>query len=880
MLHKSRRFLALLALIGAALLTPAAHAQRALAPGQTARLVTLGVEGDDLRTVYVSTDAIIEAPNWTPDGKTLVFNGSGKLWRVPANGSAKPEQIPLGDVQGANNDHVLSPDGRTIYLSARGKLYSVPIEGGQPRQISNNPPADQPFTYWLHGVSPDGKTLVYTGAKQIGDDRWAKVDIYTIPAVGGPDVNLTDSAPYDDGPEYSPDGKWIYFNSERDAKLRGDSKDYRMAEAHIYRMRPDGTGIEQLTRDDRVNWFPHPSPDGKWIVYISFPPLTLGHPSNKDVIIRRMKPDGSERRDLIAFNGGQGTINVPSWSPDSRRFAFVMYPFAEKPAPKSASSIPPHANPTAIIDRITDDKAESRNANFAGSKTKIENVSAPSPVRGGRAAFRHVVGPSDATEANYRSEFAGAYTTIGETYWLGWSEWLPADFDYTASWLIIAQWAAYPPNPNRVRPLPGGGAGHHFGVRDNKIQFTLQHEDPANPNGAIVAPHWTVVSDVKAARGKWMDFVMHAKWTGNPDGFCKLWVQIDGKGYELKVDHAGRTWWNNEERGPYFKMGLYRNRQKIALPALELFTDEYRLGSAAANFETVRPDQPAPAAPPAKAPSLPAGTKVLRDVPYVPGGHERQSLDLYVPAGPRPAALVLSIHGGGWRQGNKDNPRGLRELLEAGFAVASLNYRYSQQAQFPAQLEDCKSAIRWLRAHAAAHGYDAERIGVWGGSAGGHLASLLGLTGGTREFDVGRHLEFSSAVQAVSNWYGPTDFLQMDAQAAALPKAMKHNPATSPESLLVGGAIQDHPDRVRRANPLTYVTKAAPPFQIYHGADDTSVPVGQSQILADALRRAGASVQFEIIPGDAHGLRNSGPRLVPTTVAFFARELRSTSSSR
>jgi acetyl esterase/lipase len=275
---------------------------------------------------------------------------------------------------------------------------------------------------------------------------------------------------------------------------------------------------------------------------------------------------------------------------------------------------------------------------------------------------------------------------------------------------------------------------------------------------------------------------------------------------------------------------------------------------------------------------LPAGTVAKLDLPYVAGGHERQKLDLFVPPGGAPRPLVAIIHGGGWRQGSKENTRALAELLEAGFAVASLNYRLSQHALFPAQLEDCKAAVRWLRAHADAHGLDPARIGVWGGSAGGHLAALLGVTGGTRKFDVGENLAVSSRVQAVCDWYGPTDFLQMEAQAAHLAKAMKHNPATSPESLLVGGAIQEHPDRVRRANPITYVTRDAAPFLIYHGDADTSVPVGQSQLLADALLRVGAEVTFEIIPGDAHGLRTHGPRLIAPSIAFFARHLRAPAS--
>ena len=286
------------------------------------QLATLGIDGADLRIVYQSPDRI-EAPNWSPDGKWLVFNSQGGLWRVAADGSGKPELIPTGDVKGINNDHVLSPDGKTIFFSAKGHLYATPFEGGQPRRISNDQDPRRHFQYYLHGVSPDGKTLAYAATEAAGGDNAGRIDLWTIPSAGGADARLTDAPAPHDGPEYSADGKWIYFNSELNAKEPGHAQCFRMA--------PDGAGIEQLTHDDRVNWFPHISPDGNWIVYISFPRGTLKHPANKDVILRRMKPDGSEPADLLSFNGGQGTINVNSWSPDSRRVAFVVYPDIKRP---------------------------------------------------------------------------------------------------------------------------------------------------------------------------------------------------------------------------------------------------------------------------------------------------------------------------------------------------------------------------------------------------------------------------------------------------------------------------------------------------------------------------------------------------------------------
>ena len=292
-----------------------------MAPGKKyiAQLTTMAIDGTDKRIVYQG--AGFEAPNWSRDGKWLVINSHGGLWRVAAEGG-KPEPIAIGDVKGVNNDHVLSPDGKNIYFSASGHLYAVPFEGGTPRRISNDQAPERQFQYFLHGVSPDDKPLAYVGAEAVDGHPFARLNLYTIPVAGGPDMRLSDRSMPEDGPEYTPDGKWIYFNSELNAKIPGH--------AQCYRMKPDGTGIEQLTHDERVNWFPHISPDGKWIVYISFPPGTVKHPANKDVILRRMRPDGSERADLIAFNGGQGTINVNSWASDSRHFAFVVYTEADK----------------------------------------------------------------------------------------------------------------------------------------------------------------------------------------------------------------------------------------------------------------------------------------------------------------------------------------------------------------------------------------------------------------------------------------------------------------------------------------------------------------------------------------------------------------------
>ena len=286
---------------------------RSLLPRQVSQLVTMNSDGGG-RTVLLEADEIIEAPNWTPDGRHLIINAGGELWRVALDG-AEVVRIETGTHRDLNNDHVLSPDGKTIYFSENdGHLYAVPIEGGEPRRVSNV--HSEPHHYYLHGISPDGLTLAYVAVE--GPAGQKRINLFTIPAAGGADTRLSDVSYPNDGPEYSPDGKWIYFSSERAATIPGH--------AQCFRMRPDGTGIEQLTFDERVNWFPHIAPDGQAVVFISYPPGTTGHPPNKDVILRFMNPDGSGQRDIDSFLGGQGTINVNSWAPDGRHFAFVAYP--------------------------------------------------------------------------------------------------------------------------------------------------------------------------------------------------------------------------------------------------------------------------------------------------------------------------------------------------------------------------------------------------------------------------------------------------------------------------------------------------------------------------------------------------------------------------
>jgi acetyl esterase/lipase len=266
---------------------------------------------------------------------------------------------------------------------------------------------------------------------------------------------------------------------------------------------------------------------------------------------------------------------------------------------------------------------------------------------------------------------------------------------------------------------------------------------------------------------------------------------------------------------------------------------------------------------------------VLRDIEYVPGGHERQKLDLYLPKTGESQAianakrpLVVWVHGGAWLEGNKNGCPAVR-FTKDGYAVASINYRLSQHAIFPAQIQDCKAAIRWLRANADKHGIDPNRIGVWGASAGGHLVALLGTAGDVNDFDVGPNAGVSSRVQAVCDFFGPTDFTKM----SDFPGMENHDAPDSPESKLVGGPIQENKDKVQRANPITYVTKDDPPFLIVHGDADPIVPYNQSEILRDALVKAGMGVTFYTVRGGGHG-GFKDPQVEVLVTEFFNKHLR------
>jgi len=267
------------------------------------------------------------------------------------------------------------------------------------------------------------------------------------------------------------------------------------------------------------------------------------------------------------------------------------------------------------------------------------------------------------------------------------------------------------------------------------------------------------------------------------------------------------------------------------------------------------------------APRVPEGVKAHRDMEYVPNGHERNKLDLYVPEkadGPLP--LIIWVHGGGWQNGSKDGCPPLREgYTGRGYAVASINYRLSGHAVFPAQIEDCKAAIRWLRAHAKEYNLDPKRFGVWGSSAGGHLVALIGTSGDVKEFDKGANLDQSSRVQAVCDFYGPTDFVQF----VSTPKYESHKTADAPEAKLIGGPVLENKDKAARVNPIAYVSKDDPAFLIVHGDKDGTVPINQSESLFAALKTNGTQVHFHTIHGAGHGGPGFNASEVTTRVNEF-----------
>ena len=277
------------------------------APAVSSSLYTIQVDVDNPKPALVySRVGRFEAPNWTKDGGSLILDGDGKIFRIPVSGGV-PEAINIGALTRCTGSHGVSPDGKFLAMTCNmpdrdgARVYLVPIGGGTPRLVTENAGA-----YW-HTWSPDGKTIVFVRAAN------GAFNFYAIPVEGGPETPLTTGSGTNDDPDFSPDGKWIYFNSDRGGSMQ------------IWRMHPDKSGAEQMTFDDVPNWTAHPSPDGKWVIFYSYEKGVPAHPADKNIQLRLMSVADRKVRTLATFVGGSGTMNVPNWSPDSKRVAFVSY---------------------------------------------------------------------------------------------------------------------------------------------------------------------------------------------------------------------------------------------------------------------------------------------------------------------------------------------------------------------------------------------------------------------------------------------------------------------------------------------------------------------------------------------------------------------------
>lgn len=290
---------------------------RTLQPGQRSEVWIASVSGQ-AELLYSTDDVLLEAPNWTLDGAALVLNGDGKLWTLDVT-SCELTEAPLTGLPELNNDHVMAPDGEGIFVSANdGHIYRTLLSGGEATRITG----DDGSFHFLHGVSPDGQELAYVGIE--AGDFAQPGRLMTIASDGGAVARVDVGTGHCDGPEYSPDGKWLYLNTESFTSVPGH--------AQLARIQVDGSGFERLLESETVDWFPHLSPDGRYASYIRFPSGTEGHPADLPVAVVLVSTDNwSTPLHTWPLFGGQGTLNVNSWSPDSVRFAFVAYPLTDSP---------------------------------------------------------------------------------------------------------------------------------------------------------------------------------------------------------------------------------------------------------------------------------------------------------------------------------------------------------------------------------------------------------------------------------------------------------------------------------------------------------------------------------------------------------------------
>ena len=291
---------------------------RSLQPGQRSEVWIAEVGGEPPELVYSTSTVLLEAPNWSPDGRGLLLNGDGLLWRLDLRSESELTEVPIQDLPPINNDHVLDAGRGLIYLSANdGHIYVAPIDGGTAKRVTH----DSSRYHFLHGVSPDGATLAFVELPRANFTVPGRLAL--VSSAGGQTRYPQAGRSHLDGPEYSPDGAWLYLNTEEYAS--------RVGHAQLARVPAEGGRMERLVESESVDWFPHLSPDGECATYISFPPGTVGHPPDLDVQVRLVRTaDWCHVVSSFPLFGGQGTLNVNSWSPDGRRFGFVAYPVRQK----------------------------------------------------------------------------------------------------------------------------------------------------------------------------------------------------------------------------------------------------------------------------------------------------------------------------------------------------------------------------------------------------------------------------------------------------------------------------------------------------------------------------------------------------------------------
>ncbi|WP_075292019.1 TolB family protein [Pararhizobium arenae] len=291
---------------------------RKLGPQQRAELHIIDVTTGVASLVFSSGERLFESPNWHPDGRFILVNADGLLFRIDLK-DPKLVEIPSTGLPELNNDHLISPDGKWHYLSANdGHIYRLPFEGGHAQQITVAKPATRRFKHFLHGISPDGAKLAYVGVEDLNGDEWGRRALWMLDLDSGTETQIGDGYSPADGPDFARDGLSLFFNSEYNSAIEGH--------AQIFQVSFADQKVDQLTSDERVNWFPHPSPDGRMLAYLSYEPGTVGHPADQPVKLRLLSLENGTIRELVDLHGGQGTINVTSWSKDSKHLAYISYP--------------------------------------------------------------------------------------------------------------------------------------------------------------------------------------------------------------------------------------------------------------------------------------------------------------------------------------------------------------------------------------------------------------------------------------------------------------------------------------------------------------------------------------------------------------------------